>query len=504
MTTPNMFRNRQLAFRRVGVLFVFAFILVLITTQRLTHQSQAASSKRQTPTFEDRVATHLLNPQSTIRKLQFDEWWGGVREKLEMSAAVAGTGYRQPKMAPHSASQTASVLVTPWNTFFHTEGRDIVADSTGDKVAFRGVNLNGLEFGTLFNNRPANPYPGVLGTHYFQPRREDFVAVKNYGFNLVRVPFEWARLVPGWQPPTLPTALNQDYLGLLDQVVNLAAEQQIYVVLDMHDFLKYWCGPACPTKLQECVDDTDPTHPYQRLLERTWKLLAAHFRENRAVLGYDIMNEPERFGQGACRSDNWHAIAQAVVEAIRTEDTKHLIFVEGLNFSLASHWPVENGKQPFIVDRVNSMVPVTPPRIVYSPHVFFDFNNFSLYNDPNEQTGPIGQWQYYVRDRLLPVIDWSKDNNVPIYFGEMGVPCTAAWAQVLDYALINFVEPLRLSVTAWHYTDPDPQRCPLSQCPLNLAACEAKHQLEVLRKYPGGVYASRERMVILVLRMAGC
>ncbi len=357
----------------------------------------------------------------------------------------------------------------PWRTFFHAQGRDIVADSTGEKVFFRGVNLNGLEFGTFFDN----PYPGELGKDYFAPRPKDFRAVKALGFNVIRVLFEWARLVPGWQPgEPLPTELDPAYLGILNKVIQRAAANRLYVILDMHDFLKYWSGQS----VQVCVD-TSPDH--QQLLAHTWKLLATHFGENPALLGYDIMNEPVRQEAGElCSSCNWHAIAQSVVDAVRTVDEKHLIFVEGPNFSLASAWPIENGKIPFITDRV------IPARTIYSPHVFFDFNNDSRYDQPGEETGPIGQWEYYVRDRLMPTIDWSIDNNVPIFIGETNVPCTADWADVLEHAFVNFFDPLHLSLTAWHYINP--AHCPPEICPLNLAACPIL--LKVLKRHPGGVW----------------
>lgn len=65
-------------------------------------------------------------------------------------------------------------------SFFHTVGRDIVSDSTGEKVTFRGVNLNGLEFGSFFDN----PYPGEEGTNYFKPRSEDLDSIKASSFTL--------------------------------------------------------------------------------------------------------------------------------------------------------------------------------------------------------------------------------------------------------------------------------------------------------------------------------
>lgn len=389
-------------------------------------------------------------------------------------------------MFHHPLTQSSTdQTVTPANTFFHVEGRHLVADSTGEKVAFRGVNLNGLEFGSLFNSAPGDPldpYPGAVGTDYFTPRAADIAEVKAAGANLVRVPFEWARLTPGWQAgAALPTVLNSQYLSLLEQVVQLAAQQQLYVVLDMHDFLKYWSGRGT----QQCVDDADPAHPYQRLLERTWRLLAEHFRENRAVVGFDLMNEPERLTPNSCGSNNWSVIAQSLVNAIREVDTKHLIFIEGGDFSLASHWPLINGKAAFVNDTV------VPARLVYSPHVFFDFDNDSLYLDAREQQGPVQGWEYYVRDRLLPVLDWADENNVALYVGEMGVPCTAGWGRVWESVWRDFVAPLGLSVTIWHYIDP--ARCQQNACPLNVAACAAQHQLNLLRRFPGGVYQNHER-----------
>jgi len=268
--------------------------------------------------------------------------------------------------------------------FFHAEGRHLVSDTTGESFVFRGVNLTGLEFGAFFEN----PYTGTPGTDYFVPRTEDLDAIQQLGFNVVRLPFEWARLVPDeWAPgQALPMALEPAYLGIIEDVVAAAATRELQVVLEMHDFLKYWSGEG---ESPVCVD-LSPDH--QALLVHTWTLLANQFAGEQVVLGFDLMNEPVREEAGEpCSSCGWHAIVQAIVDAIRTVDQDHLIFVEDPNYSLASDWSVENGKIPFVSDSVS------PPRIVYSPHVYFDLDNDSRYDDPGEETGPVGAWQHYVR-----------------------------------------------------------------------------------------------------------
>ncbi len=352
--------------------------------------------------------------------------------------------------------------------FFHTEGRDIVADATGEKMTFRGVNLTGLEYGAFFDY----PYPGQEGQDYSKPWAQELSAIAGAGLNLIRLPIEWARLVPGWKPgDPLPAAMNSEYVAMVDDVVAAASRQGLYVILDMHDFLKYWSGRSAQVEINDSV-------PHQELLARTWQLLAGHYAAEPAVLGFDLMNEPIREGAG---SSNWHAIAQFVVDAIRSVDENHLIIVEGPNYSLASSWPVDN-PGAFITDTI------APPRIVYSPHIYVDRNNDSLYDQPGEQDGPVGLAEYYVRDRLMPAIDWSIEHDVPILIGELGVPCTTEWAGLLDGMYEMFFDPLEISTAAWQYIEMD--RWPYLPVPeLNLAGCNSL--LDALAAHPGGPYVER-------------
>lgn len=363
-------------------------------------------------------------------------------------------------------------------SFFHAEGRHLVSSMTGERYAFRGVNLSGLDYGARGNNR----YPGTEGTDYFRPASDLYLSLQSAGFNVVRVPLEWARLVPGWTPGApLPAALEPEYAGYVDEAVARASAAQLYVILDLHDFLKYWSGPG----REVCVDSSAAHH---QLLAHTWRLLAARYAANPVVLGYDLMNEPVRTEAGEpCGSCNWKAAAQTVVDAIRTVDTNHLILVEGPNYSLSSHWPVEV-ERPFITDRIN------PPRVAYSPHAYFDAANRSTYNGPGERNAPLAGWEHQLRDSLLAMLDWSVRHDVPIFLGEFGVPCSQSWAEVLDRAFRDFLEPLRISATAWDYVDP--LRCPLGECPLNMRACPQSYQFNTLKTYPGGPYQDTGSLVV--------
>lgn len=356
--------------------------------------------------------------------------------------------------------RTATADELPWPSFFHAEGRHLVADANGARCCFRGVNLAGLEYGAFF----VKTYPGSLGVNFFQPEVRDLAQVAAWGFNCVRLPFEWARLVPGYRVGA-PVSLNAEYLGLIDQVVGWAAAQRLYVILDMHDYLKYWSGSN-----QQVFVDNEPD--YRPFLAETWRKTAAHFAANPAILGYELMNEPARYdGPGKGGDSNWHAIAQSVIHAIRTADTNHLVLVDGRNYSLPGIWQRDNGPHAFVHDEIS------PPRLAYCPHVYFNVAGDSRYK---EGVAPVADWCYYVRDRLLPIIDWAETNNVPIMITESGIPNTAAWAALLSTVFDDFFEPLRLSNIYWLY---DPRHS-TSELQLNANS----RQLSVLRAHPGGAY----------------
>ncbi len=345
----------------------------------------------------------------------------------------------------------------PWNSFFHAEHRDIVADATGEKCVFRGVSIQGLEFGAF----ETNPYPGTLGVNYFSPQSNDIVRLADWGFNVVRIPFEWARLVPAYHAGE-PVAWQTNYLALLDEAVEWSRQNRVYVILSMHDYLKYWSASN-----QLVYVDGSPV--YQGLLTNTWRAIAAHYCTNKAVAGFEIMNEPVRG-----HDTNWHAIAQATVRAIRSVDTNHLVVIDGRNYSLPGIWPRDNGTNTFVTDTIN------PPRIVYAPHIYYGAGGTA--NTYPEGGTPITGWEYYLRDRLMPVIEWSIANDVPIMVSESGIPNTSGWASVLSNVFANYYAPLGISHIYWAWLDEGKIGTDVNRLVAD------GYQLAVLRNNLGGTY----------------
>ena len=157
-----------------------------------------------------------------------------------------------------------------------------------------GINLAGAEFGGVI--------PGVEGIHYGWPTLDELDYWQSKGIQLIRLPFKWERL-----QPTLNGVFDSTYLARLDQTVERMGEREMLVILDVHNYA-YYGG-------QLIGSAGVPMAAFGDL----WGRLAAHFKNNAAVYGYGLMNEP-----ADC---DWAAAAQVAIDAIRQQDTTTRLYI---------------------------------------------------------------------------------------------------------------------------------------------------------------------------------
>ncbi|WP_164743547.1 glycoside hydrolase family 5 protein [Microbacterium sulfonylureivorans] len=259
----------------------------------------------------------------------------------------------------------------------------VIADGEGNEVLLRGVNVNQLvDF--------YRPRPDVDDT---SPLTEaDFAGIAEQGFNVVRLNISWSALEPE------RGSIDEAYLDAIRDAVDQADAHGLYTVLDMHqdswwnvgtaegeqcrlgtdtmwgyDGAPEWAtitdgaprcqfqgrdiSPASDRAFQNFYFDTDGV---QSALVATWAKLAAEFRDDPSVAGFDLMNEPG-FGETAPVTTS-HLLGRfydRAIDAIRAEGARHIVFIEpsilwsGLGF--------DSGPPPaFTTDR----------NIVFSPHLY--------------------------------------------------------------------------------------------------------------------------------------
>jgi len=97
----------------------------------------------------------------------------------------------------------------------------------------------------------------------------------------------------------------------------------------------------------------------EKLLD-LWKRIARRYSNETTIAGYDILNEPRP--PAGFHKDDWEALAQDIVAAIRGEDANHLIIVERL---LVIDWDwILYARGPL------NFVPVDDANIMYTFHFY--------------------------------------------------------------------------------------------------------------------------------------
>lgn len=185
--------------------------------------------------------------------------------------------------------------------FVKVEGQSFV-DSEGRQIIFSGINF--------ISKNPQENYMPLQG-------KETLIQFKNWGFNCIRLGIIWDGLEPE------PGQYNEAYLKEIDERIQWAAENDIYVYLDMHQDLygakysdgapdwatldegqahykgavwsdSYLISPAVQTAFDNFWENTPASDGIgiQDHYANLWKHIAKRYANNSAVIGYDIMNEP--------------------------------------------------------------------------------------------------------------------------------------------------------------------------------------------------------------------
>lgn len=197
----------------------------------------------------------------------------------------------------------------------------------------------------------------------------------------------------------LETSLTQ-----LDALLPACRKAGLAVLVDLHT-----PPGGRPEPALDCRVFKD--REYQEAFVRDWEKIARRYKNNPAVWGYDLMNEPSE-GSVAPGLLDWNALALRTARAIRAIDAKRTIVVEPAPWGGPSS--LKNLKPLTGVDNV-----------VYSVHMYEpgDFTQQAVFGKPGGIAYPgVVKGVFWDKARLKmalqPVMDFQKKNKVPIYIGE--------------------------------------------------------------------------------------
>ncbi|NJC02579.1 endoglucanase [Xanthomonas sp. 3272] len=269
-------------------------------------------------------------------------------------------------------------------------------------LTYAGVNLSGAEFAS-------SKKPGVLNKDYMYASASDYTYFAGVGMNTIRLPVLWERLQPSARGELDPTQL-----ALVQQAVARAKAAGMYLVLDIHNYGKYYG--------YKIGGDEVPIATFADL----WRRLALAFPSDNAVI-LGLMNEPNGVSASA-----WAATAQAGINAIRATGANNLILVPGALWTGAHSWysPTNDG-----YSNATALVSIYDPlnRYAFEVHQYLDADSSGTTNVCVSAT--IGV------ERLRSFTEWLRTNHRRGFLGEFGTAnnpvCNEALRGMLRYIDAN-------------------------------------------------------------------
>jgi endoglucanase len=280
--------------------------------------------------------------------------------------------------------------------------------------------------------------------------RQDFINIQSLGCDVIRLPVNLHFMTAGAPAYTVDPL----FYYFFDQVVDMAEELGIHLILDNHTF-----DPA---------QSTDPD--IDDVLIPVWTQIADHYKNRSTYLYYELLNEPHGISDAA-----WNIIQQDVVDAIRSVDSVHTIIVgpAGWNsYNNLQYMPVYTDDKliytfhfydPFVFTHQGaswtdpSMVPLAGVPFPYDeesmpdcpPELVGTWIENSLNNYPNEGTVE------HVMGLIDIAVAFKTERDVPLFCGEFGVyiPNSNNNDRVVWYNTVgSYIQNNGIAWTTWDYT----------------------------------------------------
>lgn len=335
------------------------------------------------------------------------------------------------------------------NDFVKVDGVDL-RKPDGEKLFICGTNLGnwlnpeGYMFGFQKMNSPrqinelfcelvgpekTEEFWAAYKNNYITKPDIDFIA--STGANTIRLPFHYKLFT------------DEDYMGLtssqdgferMDSVVNWCRENNLYLILDMHD------APGGQTG-----DNIDDSYGYPWLFESPgkqqqfldiWKKIALRYKDEPVILGYELMNEPiaTYFDNQDELNSKLEPLYQCAIAAIREVDTNHIILLG------APQWN-------------SNFLPMTEtyddPQIIYTCHRYGGpatkeaIQNFITFRDESGRPMYMGEIGHNTMEWQSDFSKVMRDNNIGYTFWPykkrddscmVGIVMPEEWEEIVKFA----------------------------------------------------------------------
>jgi hypothetical protein len=274
------------------------------------------------------------------------------------------------------------------------EGKRFIAPD-GSVLAIKGINLGNwlmpegymLKFEVAKSPRQIfDAFERLLGREkaasFWSRFRDAYIGeadirfIRAAGFNIVRIPLHYRLFM------TDDGTIQGEGWALLDRVLGWVRDAGLFAIIDLH------AAPGGQTGINH---DDGPGYPLmfyvsrQRALTiKLWRAIAARYRGNGAILGYDLLNEPiAPYHDVATLNPRLEPFYREATAAIREVDPGRIVFLAGGQWSSS----------------FDMLGPPFTDNLAYTYHLF---------------------WASTRRDSIQRHLNFSNRYDVPMFLGETG------------------------------------------------------------------------------------
>jgi len=168
----------------------------------------------------------------------------------------------------------------------------------------------------------------------------DLDTIRSLGYNCIRLAFFHNLL----EDEAYPYAYKTSGWSRLDWALSECAKRRLWVILDLHS-TPGGQNPYHASGLREPFRNRMWSSEYNKdRTEKLWAAIASRYATNPVVAGYDIFNEPDPSRTNSAKTAYQWAFSNSILpmvsrvhQAIRSNDTAHILFLEG-NMMYTNMW----------------------------------------------------------------------------------------------------------------------------------------------------------------------
>lgn len=324
--------------------------------------------------------------------------------------------------------------------FVKVNGQDLAVD--GRRIVLRGFGLGSwLNMEHFMTGLPGNDcqkrrvfadvygeerarefFEGYLSAYVAEA---DFAFLKSLGVNALRLSFTYRH----FEDDQHPGEFRAEGFRHLDRVLALCRKYGIYALLDLHA-APGGQNPDSHADIDSGVSLFWEQKCFRDRVTGLWRYIAARYRDDPWVAGYDLLNEPV----GVPSVEVFNDFIARTVEAIREVDRDHLIFLEG------DRWAQDFSK-------------LNAPQ---DPQIAYSFHYYPLFA-PVGSLDPAAVTRKDIEAGLLPLIETLRERfHRPLWCGETGAGLGRDDSSRVETVLrhtLDILEENGVSWTLWAYKD---------------------------------------------------